>query len=224
MGSSTYAGFVDAGFLRAEGARTLGESPRNVRLDAEAVVTWYREVAYQGAGTFLRAYWYDASFDQGHDHADGQRRFFTALAQTPGIQLRLGRIVEHRPWFEPGIRDALRRTATGLGLDPSSLMDEFDRNWTFRPERRQKGVDTLIALDLARLAGRRVFDTAVLVSGDRDLAEAIRSAQELGSRVVIATPDRYCVAREVIELADMLIEIDEEALHQILPRRVPSFP
>ena len=138
MASSTYTGFIDAGFLRAEGARALGESPRNVRLDAEAVVAWYKDVAYQGAGTFLRAYWYDARFEQGHDHADGQRRFFAALAQTAGIQLRLGRIVEHRPWFEPGIRDALRRTATGLGLDPSSVMEEFDRNWTFRPERRQK--------------------------------------------------------------------------------------
>lgn len=224
MLSPTYTGFIDAGFLRAEGARALGESPRNVRLDAEAVVAWFKDVAYRGAGTFLRAYWYDARFEQGHDHADGQRRFFTALSQTAGIQLRLGRIVEHRPWFEPGIRDALRRTATGLGLDPSSVMDEFDRNWTFRPERRQKGVDTLVALDLVRLASRRVFDTAVLISGDRDLAEAVRAAQELGSRVVVATPDRYCVAREVIELADTVIEIDEEGLHRILPRRVPSFP
>ena len=66
-------------------------------------------------------------------------------------------------------------------------MAEFDRNWTFRPERRQKGVDTLIALDLVRLAGHSVFDTAVLVSGDRDLAEAVRATQDLGSQVVIAT-------------------------------------
>lgn len=223
MAPATYTGFIDAGFLRAEGARALGESPRNVRLDAEAVVAWYKDVAYRGSGTFLRAYWYDAGFEQGHDHADGQRRFFAALAQTAGIQLRLGRIVEHRPWFEPGIREALRRTANGLGLDTSSLMEEFDRNWTFRPERRQKGVDTLVALDLVRLAGRRVFDTAVLISGDRDLSEAVRAAQELGSRVVVATPDRYCVARQVIELADMVIEIDEEGLHRILPRRVPSY-
>ena len=223
MMSSTYAGFIDAGFLRAEGARALGESPRNVRLDAEAIVRWYTELAYRDSGRFLRAYWYDARFDSGHDHADGQRRFFAALGQTPGIQLRLGRIVEHRPWFEPGIRDALRRTAVSLGLDPASVMAEFDRNWTFRPERRQKGVDTLIALDLVRLAGHSVFDTAVLVSGDRDLAEAVRATQDLGSQVVIATPDRYCVAREVVELADQIIEIDEEGLHEMLPRRVPSY-
>lgn len=221
MVSSTYAGFIDAGFLRAEGARALGESPRNVRLDAEAVVTWYEELAYGRPGRFLRAYWYDAKFEQGHDHAEGQRRFFAALGQTPGIQLRLGHIVEHRPWFEQGIRDALRRTAVGLGLDPTYLMNEFDRQWTFRPERKQKGVDTLVALDLVRLASRGVFETAVVISGDRDLAEAVRAAQDLGSQVVIATPDRYCVAREVVELADRIIEIDEEDLHRILPRRVP---
>ena len=223
MVSSTYAGFVDAGFLRAEGARALGENPRNVRLDAEAVVTWFKGLAYGRPGSFLRAYWYDAKFEHGHDHAEGQRRFFTAIGQIPGIQLRLGHIVEHRPWFEQGIRDALRRTATALGLDSSYLMDEFDRQWTFRPERKQKGVDTLVALDLVRLAGRGILETAVLITGDRDLAEAARTAQDLGSRVVIATPDRYSVAREVVELADEVIEIAEEDLHRILPQRVSAY-
>ncbi len=220
MSSSSVVGFIDAGLLRAEGARALGESPRNVRLDAEAVVNWYKETAYRESGRFLRVYWYDARFEYGHDHADGQRRFFTALAQTPGIQLRLGRIVESRPWFEPGIREALRRTATGMGLDPVALMEEFDQNWFFRPDRRQKGVDTLVAMDLVRLAARGVYDTALLTSGDGDLVEPVRAAQELGVRLVIVTPDRYCVAREVTELADEIIEIDEDELLRMLPRRM----
>ena len=222
MISSTYAGFIDAGFLRAEGARALGENPRNVRLDAEAIVTWYKGLADGHSGRFLRAYWYDARFEQGHDHFEGQRRFFAALGQTPGIQLRLGHIVEYRPWFEPGIRDALRRTAGGLGLDHALLMNEFDRHWSFRPERKQKGIDTLIALDMARLAGGGAIDTVVLISGDRDLAEAVRATQDVGSQVVIVTPDRYCVAREVVELADEIIEIDEDDLHRLLPRRIQS--
>ena len=224
MLSDTYIGFVDAGFLRAEGARALRENPRNVRLDGEAVVDWYKELADDRSGRFLRTYWYDAKFEYGHDHAEGQRRFFSAIAHIPGIQLRLGHIVEYRPWFEQGIRDALRRTASGLDLDPAELMSEFDAQWTFRPERRQKGVDTLLALDLVRLAGRGVFDTPVLITGDRDLAEAVRAAQELGSRVMIATPDRYSVAREMTELADEVIEISESHLQQILPQRIAPLP
>ena len=219
---SSYAGFIDAGFLRAEGARALGENPRGLRLDAEAVVTWFDSLSYGLEQRFLRAYWYDARFEPGHDHAEGQRRFFVALGQTPGIQLRLGHIVEYRPWFETGIREAIKRTAVGVGLDPDTVMNEFDRHWTFRPERRQKGVDTLVALDLVRLASRNVFGTAVLISGDRDLAAVVQAIQEWGCRVVVATPDRYCVAREVLELADRVIEIDEEGLHMMLPRRVPS--
>ncbi len=223
MVHSTLAGFIDTGFLRAEGARALGENPRGLRLDAEAVATWFEAFAYETDQRFLRAYWYDARFDSGHEYAEGQRRFFIALSQTPGVQLRLGRIIEHRPWFEPGIREAIRRTAVGMNLDADLMMDEFDQHWTFRPERRQKGVDALMTMDMVRLACRQVFDTAVVISGDRDLAPAVQNVQESGCRVVVATPDRYSVAREMLELADRIIEIDEEGLHSMLPRR-PTAP
>lgn len=223
MRAAAYAGFIDAGFLRAEGARALGESPRNFRLDAEEVVDWHKRLALSGDGRFLRTYWYDAKFGRDHDHSEGQRRFFTAIAQIPGIHLRLGHIVENRPWFEQGIRDAIRYTAEGLGLDPLTMMNEFDRHWVFRPERKQKGVDALVAMDLVRLAARGVYDTAVLISGDRDLAEALRAVQDCGAQVMIATPDRYSVARELNELADDVIELDEDDLHRMLPRRIPSY-
>ena len=218
----TYAGFVNAGFLRAEGARALDENPRNVRMDSAAVVSWFQDLTFERDARFLRAYWYDARFDSGHELADGQRRFFSALGQTPGIQLRLGHIVEYRPWFEQGIRDALTRTAVALNLDPDRVMEEFDQQWTFRPERRQRGVDTMLCSDIVRLSGRGAFDTAVIFSGDRDLAEAVRSAQELGARVVIATPDRHSVSREMNDLADEILELTEDDLNLMLPERLPS--
>lgn len=218
----TYAGFVNAGFLRAEGARALDENPRNVRMDSGAVVSWFRELTFERGARFLRAYWYDARFESSHELAEGQRRFFSALGQTPGIQLRLGHIVEYRPWFEQGIRDALTRTAVALNLDPDRVMGEFDQQWTFRPERRQRGVDTMLCSDIVRLAGRGAFDTAVVFSGDRDLAEAMRSAQELGARVVIATPDRHSISREMNDLADEILELTEEDLSLMLPERLPA--
>ena len=222
--SDTYAGFIDASFLRSEGAKAIGQSPKGVRPDAQAVVSWCRFLSRQEAlhQTFLRTYWYDARFESGHELAEGQRRFFSALGQTPGIQLRLGHIVEYRPWFEQGIRDALTRTAVSLNLDPNRVMEEFDRQWTFRPERRQRGVDTMLCSDIVRLAGRRAFDTAVIFSGDRDLQEAVRSSQELGARVVIATPDRHSVSREMNDLADEILELTEDDLSLMLPERLPS--
>ena len=85
--------------------------------------------------------------------------------------------------------------------------------------RQQKGVDTLIALDMVRLASRSAYMTAILIAGDRDLAEAIRTAQDYGARVVIATPNRQSVARQVVQLADEVIDIAEDDLKLMLPIR-----
>ncbi len=222
--AGTYAGFVDVGFLRAEGARAIREHRNNVRPDAAAIVAWFRSIAGQLAGqSFLRAYWYDSAFDPAHQHYGGQRSFFDAIGMTPGIQLRLGHIAERPPRLEQPIRRALENTAHGLGIEPEKLLGEFDRNWKFRLEREQKGVDTLIALDMVRLAGRSIFSTAVLVAGDRDLAEAIRAVQDFGSRVLVATPYRASVAREVAQLADDVIDLYESDIRQMLtPRPPPS--
>jgi len=179
--SESYAGFVDVGFLRGEGAKAIGLRPSAVRPSAAAVAAWFRRLGVESlfGDTFLRAYWYDGAFDPSHREYPGQRSFFDAIALTPGIQLRLGHLAEHSPRLERPIRSALANTATALGLRPEQLLKEFDAHWTFRPERQQKGVDTLIALDMVRLAGRAVCSTAVLISGDRDLAEAVRAAQDL---------------------------------------------
>ena len=49
----------------------------------------------------------------------------------------------------------------------------------------QKGVDSLIVLDLLRLAGTRMVDTIYLLSGDDDLTEGVREAQAGGVRLVL---------------------------------------
>ena len=222
--SGTYAGFIDAGFLRAEGAKVLGQSPKGVRPDAIAVVGWFRHLARQEFldDTFLRAYWYDSAFDPSHSAYVGQRSFFDAIALTPGLQLRLGHIAEGPSPLEQPIRRALESTAVGLGVEPDALLAEFDRHWTFRPTRQQKGVDTLIALDMVRLAGRSFCATMVLVAGDRDFAEVIRTSQDFGTRVLVATPRRTSVSREVAQLADDVIDITEADIGRMLTPR-PMF-
>ena len=217
---ATYAGFVDAGYLRAEGAKAIGKRAPEVRLDASVTVGWLRgmDKGYAG-GSFLRAYWYDGAFDPSHKEYGGQRRYFDAIAHTPGIQLRLGHIAERQSPMATPIRRAIRKTAEGLGVDPDALLAEFDSQWTFYPDRHQKGVDTLIALDMVRLAGRSVFSTAVLIAGDRDMAEVVRTVQDFGIRVVIATPNRRSVAAELAQLADSVIEIQEAACERMLTAR-----
>ena len=220
--SGTYAGFIDASFLRAEGAKAIGQSPKGVRPDALAVVKWCRDLAAQESlldQTFLRAYWYDSAFDPSHSNYTGQRSFFDAIALTPGLQLRLGHIAEGTSPLEQPIRRALESTAVGLGMAPEDLLAEFDRHWTFRPNRQQKGVDTLIALDMVRLAGRSVCETMVLVAGDRDFAEVIRASQDFGTRVLVATPKRISVSREVAQLADHVIDISEDEVRKMLTPR-----
>ena len=219
--SGTYAGFIDASFLRAEGAKSIGQSPKGVRPDAQAVVSWFRYLTHQESldQMFLRAYWYDSAFDPSHPSYGGQRTFFDAIALTPGLQLRLGHIAEGASPLEQPIRRALDATAAGLGLESQVLLAEFDRHWTFRPNRQQKGVDTLIALDMVRLAGRSVCETMVLVAGDRDFAEVVRASQDFGTRVLVATPKRTSVSREVAQLADEVIDISEDEIRRMLTPR-----
>ena len=219
----TYAGFVDAGYLRAEGAKAIGKRAPEVRLNASAAVDWLRGMRRSIVGSvFLRAYWYDGAFDPSHKEYGRQRRYFDAIARAPGIQLRLGHIAERRSPIAMPIRRALRKTAEGLGIDPDALLSEFDSRWTFYPDRQQKGVDTLIALDMVRLAGRSVFSTAVLIAGDRDLAEVVRTVQDFGIRVVVATPNRRSVSDELAQLADYVIEIREDDCRKMLTARRPD--
>lgn len=218
----TYAGFIDVGFLRAAGAAVLGQRAASVNPNSNAVANWFRSIGAApplSGQPFLRAYWYDGAFDPAHPNYAGQRTFFNAIARTPGIQLRLGHIAEHPNRLEDSIKQALANTALDLGLEPAELLAAFSQRWTFRPERQQKGVDTLIALDMVRLASRSAYTTAVLIAGDRDLAEAIRTAQDFGVRVLLASPSQQSVAQEVAQLADDLLDIAEVDLRLMLPLR-----
>lgn len=171
----TYAGFVDIGYLHAEGAKAVGNSRGAVRPVAADIVAWFRNLATkQLAGQSLdRVYWYDGAFDASDHRYSGQLRALNAIAQTPDLALRLGYLVERRSPLEHPIMAALASTETGLGLTPWSLLAEFRKHWQFRPRIEQKGVDTLLALDLVNFAHRSASGTAVLIAGDLDLAEAV---------------------------------------------------
>jgi uncharacterized LabA/DUF88 family protein len=69
---------------------------------------------------------------------------------------------------------------------------------------------------MANLSRDRAADLIVLVSGDRDLEEAIRSAQSVGCRVVLAHPATAGVAVTLRQLADARLSIDAADLQRML--------
>ena len=79
----------------------------------------------------------------------------------------------------------------------------------------EKGVDVAIATKLLTHAINKAFDTAILVSGDKDYIETIRNVKNFGLRVEIAS-FRHALSRElgaessapVIFLDDLKSEIE----------------
>ena len=91
----SYAVIVDAGFLKAEGARVLGLPRSSLAFDGEACIRWFstvvRDSRYEqfapifATKAFLRVYWYDAAYDPSDRRYRAQRAAFDRLADVPGL-------------------------------------------------------------------------------------------------------------------------------------------
>ena len=76
---------------------------------------------------------------------------------------------------------------------------------------RQKGVDTLIAVDVLVGAFSELFDVAVLVTGDADFTPVVEEVRRRGVMVAIAGVDGS-VSDDLRRVADRYIEIDSQWL------------
>jgi uncharacterized LabA/DUF88 family protein len=82
---------------------------------------------------------------------------------------------------------------------------------------QQKGVDTLMVLDLVRLAQQRAFDTALIIAGDRDLAEVLRVvADDHARRVILYSVEGSAPAKELVQSADDHGIIDGQSLRLLV--------
>lgn len=198
-------GLIDAGFVTRSAARWFAGAP--ARYVGTELVDWLRITSKRLDLDFLRAYWYDGAYPHGDQNYENQRQYFAELEACPGIQLRLGHLEPRSFDFKP----ALRAAAKEIGIDYPVLMQHF------RPERfyQQKGVDTLLVLDMIRLVQQKACATIVLMAGDRDLAEAVRAVQELGCTVVLAYPDQAPVAVELRNLADIVVVWTEPVIRRL---------
>lgn len=75
----------------------------------------------------------------------------------------------------------------------------------------EKGVDMRIGIDMLSTASKNLYDTAVLVTGDGDLAEAVQAVKDLGRHVELAT---FPIGRsaELAQAADVVTELDRTAV------------
>ncbi|MGW0486524.1 NYN domain-containing protein [Nonomuraea sp. NPDC003214] len=188
-------------------AGVLKKPVGEVKIEADELVEWFRISAHRLDMSFLRAYWYDGAYKVDDPNFRAQRERFAELETCAGLQLRLGHL-EARP-FDHKI--ALKNAVREAGYSYEKLREHF------RPEKlyQQKGVDTLLVLDMMRLAQQGACDTFILVAGDRDLAEAVRAVQQTGVKVYLAHPAGAPLATELRDLADMRISWSEALVRQL---------
>jgi uncharacterized LabA/DUF88 family protein len=82
----------------------------------------------------------------------------------------------------------------------------------------EKGIDVALATKMLVLANNRAFETAILVSGDKDYLETVKAVKSLGLRVEVVSWKRALSldlaqesSRNVILLDDLRKEIEKPA-------------
>ncbi|MCB2199370.1 NYN domain-containing protein [bacterium] len=146
-------------------------------------------LAADSEGELLRIYYYNAKVDPDYDpdNHEKQQRFITHLAHTPYLTLRLGKLVYYQ----------VRGEDTGR------------KHYAV-----EKGLDVKLAIDLVRLAVNRACEVAVIVSGDKDLAEVVEYGKEMGLEVVSAFFPRG-MSEQLATRADKVVYFDEKTLSDI---------
>ncbi len=78
----THAGFVDIGYLHAEGAKAVGNNRSNLRPIATDIVAWFRDFgsSRRPERNLDRVYRYDSAFGASDRRYSGQQRAFNAIA------------------------------------------------------------------------------------------------------------------------------------------------
>ena len=77
------------------------------------------------------------------------------------------------------------------------------RAGTMNSSGKQKGVDTLLVLDIVELATNQAISDAMIITGDADFAAGIELAQRRGVRIaVLGVPDNYGHHNQSTEVLD----------------------
>jgi len=77
----------------------------------------------------------------------------------------------------------------------------------------EKGVDVWLATDMLNLAWKNVYDTAILVSGDGDFADAVEAVKELGKHIENAYTKKG-LSQHLRQACDRLVVLDKDFLKE----------
>jgi uncharacterized LabA/DUF88 family protein len=122
-------------------------------------------------------------------------------------------------WYD-GAKGGVATTAQQLiaGLPNVKL-----RLGRLNAQMQQKGVDALIYRDLMTLAREHAISDAYLLSGDEDLREGVRSAQDMGVRVTLIgiapTGQDFNQSRDLVHEADELVVLGTTEIGTFFRRR-----
>ncbi len=149
-----------------------------------------KKLSEMADGELLRIYYYNAKVDPEFDpdNFEKQQRFITHLAHTPHLTLRLGKLV----YYQVRGEEAPGRKHYAV----------------------EKGLDVKLAIDLVRLAVNRACEVAIIVSGDKDLADVVEYGKEMGLIVCSAFFPRG-LSEALATRADKVFYFNEDVLKDI---------
>lgn len=132
--------------------------------------------------TLVRTYYYTCKLPPDHPEPARQakEKFLGALDRVAYLEVRLGKLVSRTTRCRSCNAEETRYT--------------------------EKGVDMHIGVDMLSGASKSLYDTAVLVTGDADLVDAVKAVKDLGKHVEVAAFARGR-ARELVQAADVLRDL-----------------
>ncbi|MDE0701127.1 MAG: NYN domain-containing protein [Acidimicrobiaceae bacterium] len=144
-------------------------------------------------------------------------QFLAGLAEAKSDLQRL------RTYWYDGAKD---RIPTAEQLKIAELANVKLRLGRINSHNQQKGVDALIYHDLMTLAREGAISDAFLLSGDEDLREGVKAAQQVGVRVTligVQAPDGMRnQSRDLVNEADEIVILGKEDLSSFISPRVQA--
>lgn len=146
-----------------------------------------------------RIYYYNSPVDQAAypEEYRKQQKFFTYLHSVPRLCFNLGRLEKRKVKLPDEIYERVK----------DIVLKQTITTYV------EKGVDTKLAVDMLMLAYKKMFDVAILVSGDGDFVPVVEGIQDLGKEVINAYfQEKGREGYHLRKVCDDFIKLDKDYL------------